>query len=166
MLRQICSGISNRLSGGRICIWWRITAGFFIRCFVIGCGNAGDGIRGEISVMGQCTKKPLLSEVEFCTVFSNMIQNAVEEVKRQQEKKKYIKVKIKQGNQYLSITVKNSSKLLWDRKEKDLTTVKKDKKNHGIGIGNIIETAEKNGGSFELTGDGTEVTAILLLPYS
>ncbi len=116
--------------------------------------------------MGQCTKKPLLSEVEFCTVFSNMIQNAVEEVKRQQEKKKYIKVKIKQGNQYLSITVKNSSKLLWDKKEKDLTTVKKDKKNHGIGIGNIIETAEKNGGSFELTGDGTEVTAILLLPYS
>ena len=95
-----------------------------------------------------------------------MIQNAVEEVKRQQEKKKYIKVKIKQGNQYLSITVKNSSKLLWDKKEKDLTTVKKDKKNHGIGIGNIIETAEKNGGSFELTGDGTEATAILLLPYS
>ncbi len=120
----------------------------------------------DISVMGQCTKKPVLSEVEFCTVFSNMIQNAVEEVKRQQEKKKYIKVKIKQGNQYLSITVKNSSKLLWDKKEKDLTTVKKDKKNHGIGIGNIIETAEKNGGSFELTGDGTEVTAILLLPYS
>jgi len=44
--------------------------------------------------------------------------------------------------------------------------VKRDKKNHGIGIGNIIETAEKHGGSFELTGDGTEATAILLLPYS
>ena len=119
----------------------------------------------DISVIGQCTNKLAINDVDFCTVFSNVIQNSVEEIKRQQGKHCYLKVKIQQGSQYLSLEVKNSSKLVWNKNDIKLTTAKKDKKNHGLGLENIRETVAKNGGRFEFSGDGREVTAKIILPY-
>lgn len=120
----------------------------------------------EITVTGKCIDKPAVTDVEFCTIFSNVIQNAVEEIHRQNGNKKYIKVKVQQGKQYLSIIVKNSSKLIWNETDKKLSTSKVDKKNHGIGLENVRETVKKNGGRFELSGDGKEVTATIILPYN
>lgn len=119
----------------------------------------------NVSVFGQCSKKVAISDMDFCTIVSNILQNAVEEVKRQKEDNRYIKVKLQEGEQYFSINIKNSSKFVWQGTEKKIETVKKDKKNHGIGLENARETIRKNHGSLKLSGDGKEVTAIVILPY-
>ncbi len=118
----------------------------------------------KVSVTGQCSKEFMISQMEFCTVFSNIIKNAIEEVKRLSEKEKYIKVKILQRKQCIIINVKNSSSLKNNGHEIELKTSKKDKRNHGIGLKNIVETVEKNKGKFTLVGDGKEAVAELILP--
>lgn len=119
----------------------------------------------HISVSGQCTKEFSLNKMEVCTIISNIIKNAVEEIERlQTETEKYIKVKIVQRKQCIVITVKNSSQLIKTQGIEEVKTVKIDKKNHGIGLKNIMETVQRNGGSFILTGDGKEAVAELILP--
>lgn len=118
----------------------------------------------EVSVAGQCSKELKISNMELCTVFSNILKNAVEEVERLLEGEKHIKVKILQRNRCVVINVKNSSNLVKKSVDDHIKTVKKDKDNHGIGLKNIMETVERNDGSFVLTGDGKEAVAELILP--
>lgn len=117
----------------------------------------------EVSVIGQSSKQLAINDVEFCKIFSNIIQNAVEETNRQEGKRRYIRVKIQQGNDCLSVTVKNSSNLVWEG-ERKLVTSKNDKINHGIGLENVTETVMHNHGNFEFNGNGKEVTATVILP--
>ncbi|MBO5372891.1 MAG: GHKL domain-containing protein [Lachnospiraceae bacterium] len=115
----------------------------------------------KISVIGKCSDNLPVSDMDFCTIFSNLIKNAVEEVKKQKEENRYIKVHIRQGKQNLSITIINSSQKVLDKEM--VKTSKKDKRNHGIGLKNVKAVIEKNGGIFKLYGDGKEVTAEVIL---
>lgn len=115
----------------------------------------------KISVIGKCPGDLPISDMDFCTIFSNLIKNAIEEVKKQKEENRYIKVHIRQGKQNLSITIINTSQKVLDKET--VKTSKKDKRNHGIGLKNVKAVIEKNGGTFKLFGDGKEVTAEVIL---
>ena len=99
--------------------------------------------------------------MELCTIFSNIIQNAVEELKRQEKKEKYIKVIVKQGRHFVSVKVANSSDYMWNEKNE---TRKKDKRNHGFGLENVKEAIGRNGGEISFLADGKEVSVEVILP--
>lgn len=119
--------------------------------------------KAEIMVIGKCKSSPSVSSVDLCIIFSNLIKNALESLERENLKEKYIHVNIKPGRQHLMIEIKNSSHALIGENDKKVKTQKADAKNHGIGLFNVRETIEKNGGTFSLSGDGKEVTAKVIL---
>lgn len=116
-----------------------------------------------VSIIGRVTSQPDINDVDFCIIFSNLLNNAVEEVERTVCLVPYIKIEIKTGSLYLMITIKNSSTALIEKEELKVPTKKQDKKNHGMGLKNVRETIERNRGSFSLEGNGEEVSAKVML---
>lgn len=117
----------------------------------------------SISLVGKIMAKPDISDVDFCTIFSNLLSNAVEEVKRTPCINPYIKIEIRTGKVYLMITIRNSSTVLIDDCEQNTMTKKQDKRNHGIGLRNVREAVCRNNGSFSLESNGEEVSAKVIL---
>ena len=117
----------------------------------------------SISLVGKIMAKPDISDVDFCTIFSNLLSNAVEEVKRTPCINPYIKIEIRTGKVYLMITIRNSSTVLIEDCEQNIITKKQDKRNHGIGLRNVRETVCRNHGRFSLEGNGEEVSAKVIL---
>lgn len=117
----------------------------------------------SISLVGKIMGKPDISDVDFCTIFSNLLSNAVEEVKRTPCINPCIKIEIKTGKVYLMITIRNSSTVLIEDCEQNIITKKQDPKNHGIGLRNVRETVCRNNGRFSLEGNGEEVSAKVIL---
>lgn len=119
----------------------------------------------EIKVRGYLEEDLSISDVELCTIFSNIIQNSVEELKKQQNGRKYLEVKIHTGKQDFIIKVCNSAQGKKQRGKGNLTeTSKSDKKNHGIGLKNVRETVEKNKGIFQWQSEEEEFKVKVILP--
>lgn len=119
----------------------------------------------EIKVRGYLEEDLSISDVELCIIFSNIIQNSVEELKKQQNGRKYLEVKIHTGKQDFIIKVCNSAQGKKQRGKGNLTeTSKSDKKNHGIGLKNVRETVEKNKGIFQWQSEEEEFKVKVILP--
>lgn len=118
----------------------------------------------DIAVTGVCKSKLEINDVDFCIIMSNLLQNAVEEIFRLENKNRYIRIKVEQGKSFFRLEVRNSSKAVFTTDRKMPETQKEDKDNHGIGLMNIMETIERNQGKFELEGNGKEVRATIILP--
>lgn len=87
---------------------------------------------------------------DLCTIFFNLLSNAIEACEKQSYEKSeiYVKTYCYEGKIYIDI--KNSiSEYMDDKKEQRLETTKEDKKNHGFGIQNVKDTVKKYEGSFE-----------------
>ena len=118
---------------------------------------------GDVSVIGKLKEPPDISDVDFCIIISNLIKNAIEDIEREDLEEKYIRVHMKPGKNHVLIEIKNASRLCIEKGNLNMKTRKKDRENHGLGLINVRETVKKNGGTFELTGDGKEVTARVTL---
>lgn len=104
----------------------------------------------EISIEGYCVPEVSMSEMEFCTVVSNLFQNAVEALNRSEDAKPYLKVKFIRREDALRIIIKNSmneEQIILNKNHMPITT-KKNKEEHGIGLCNAKEVVEQNGGLF------------------
>lgn len=100
----------------------------------------------EIHVFGRWDNQMNISRSGICTICSNLLKNAVEEVNRCEENK-YIVVKFVKGKQYSQVEVSNSV----SKKYKNLSKWKpQEEKNHGYGLRNVREFVEKNNGSMEI----------------
>ena len=108
-------------------------------------------------------EQPDINDVDFCTIFSNLLSNAVEEVERTSCIDPYIKIEIKTGKIYLMITIRNSSTTIIDNGKGNVMTKKRDKENHGMGLRNVCEAVSRNKGKFSLEGNGEEVSAQVIL---
>lgn len=117
----------------------------------------------KILVTGQFTQPLNISESDFCTVFSNLIQNAAEEVKRQEVGERYICIDIKQGKNFYGVELKNSTNHTFPEGRGLFHTRKPDRKNHGFGLINVKEIIEKYEGEFIIKSTGNEFTAIVTL---
>ena len=104
----------------------------------------------KVIVRGEFGQKLNVSDMDIYIIFSNLFQNAVEEINRQ--KKGWLFVWVQSGKHYTEVVVQNSV-----RKKKILQTnglpctLKEDKKRHGIGLQNVKSVVERNGGTFEIT---------------
>lgn len=102
------------------------------------------------------SKVPVVFDVEdtdVCTIFSNIFQNAVEEITEHNINSPKIVITIHKGKEFVEYVVKNSISKDIDKTDINKNGLpkshKQDKRNHGIGMLNVKETVEKNHGSFE-----------------
>ena len=103
-----------------------------------------------ITVKGKCGDEIGISDVDLCTIVSNLVQNAVEGVNNIHVKDRFIKVEIKRGMGHLMIMIQNSLERGLQYKENGrIRTIKGDEKNHGMGITNVENAVIRNGGIFE-----------------
>ena len=102
-----------------------------------------------ISVQGYISEKISMDERELCILVSNMVKNAAEAL--QKIKDGYLWIKIREGEEFLYIEVKNSfqGEVVFDKKGMPISS-KKNRENHGIGTYNIIDIAKKNGGTYQI----------------
>ena len=102
-----------------------------------------------ISVQGYISGKISMDERELCVLVSNMVKNATEAL--QKIKDGYLWIKIREGEEFLYIEVKNSfqGEVVFDKKGMPISS-KKNRENHGIGTYNIIVIAKKNGGTYQI----------------
>lgn len=119
----------------------------------------------DVRITGCLAEEVSISDLELCTIFSNLIKNSVEELKKPGEGRKYLEVKVNSGQQAFQIEVSNSiSKQLKETKENLPETTKEDKKNHGIGLRNVKETIEKNHGTFQWKREESSFKTVVTLP--
>ena len=99
----------------------------------------------DISVEGYLGKLENISQMDLCTIFSNVLKNAAEAVKEIGD----IRISGKRGKQFAKLVIGNSCfSEVKISKEGLPETVKEDKQNHGFGIANMQRALQKNGGEF------------------
>lgn len=97
----------------------------------------------EVNVSGQVQTS--IDEMKLCTIYANLLQNAVEELQRC-EGAATLEIKFEQGEEFFQILIRNSLSKKQGKKRDKL-----DSKNHGIGLSNVRRTVETVGGNLELT---------------
>lgn len=119
----------------------------------------------KVSVTGFCDKKLAMSNMELCSVISNLLQNAVEALTSQQEGRKYLNIHMHTTEKNFSIEIKNSfaNKDIVFIKELPSTS-KEDKKNHGIGLKNVKRAVQKNKGLLKIEIKEREFFVNVILP--
>ncbi len=100
----------------------------------------------DVNVSGQIQTS--IDEMKLCTIYANLLQNAVEEVQRC-EGTAVLEIKFQQGTEFSQILIRNSLSKKQGQKRDKL-----DSKNHGIGLYNVKKTVEAVGGNLDLTKEG------------
>lgn len=90
-----------------------------------------------------------MSAIDICTIFSNMIDNAIEATS-QVDGQKWIRLSIKKHNKYLVICENNPCKQKLEIEDNSIKTTKTHGM-HGFGLVNIKETVDKYDGDMNLT---------------
>lgn len=105
-----------------------------------------------IDISGKFLSPLLLDSIDLCTIFSNLLQNAVEELIRKESG--YLKVCINSGKNFTEVIIENSVRKKVLLQDNGLPkTSKEDKKNHGIGMENVRKTVEKCSGKMEISSE-------------
>lgn len=91
----------------------------------------------------------VMDSVDICTLLANMIDNAIEAIEKGVNEKR-ICISFKRTEQFFSVSCANDclSDVIW--KDGVIETSKKDKRNHGFGIRNIVEVCDKYAGNMDI----------------
>lgn len=123
----------------------------------------------KVTIEGECLRKIKMSDVELCTVVSNLIQNATEALNQLDTSDKGLEIEFVHHKGYLLMRIKNTMlhKNIKYKGEKNIfITTKKNKEQHGIGIRNAEETLVKNGGTLKFDIKQNEFVAIAMIPVA
>ena len=105
--------------------------------------------KAKIIVNGKFCQKLNIPKMDVCTIFSNLIQNAVEEINKQEEG--WFQLQVQSGKQYTEVVIQNSvRKEVMLQKNGLPRTLKDDRKSHGLGLQNVKSSVEGNGGFFKI----------------
>ncbi len=110
----------------------------------------GDACRKQkmkISVEGKFPEHLHIPEVDLCVILTNGLQNAFEAASLCKEGE--ISVKVENRENFVTISIRNSTLQKPQRQGDGLATTKDDKRNHGIGTRNMADAARKSGGMVE-----------------
>lgn len=115
----------------------------------------------KVSVHGTLPVLHTISAMDLCTLFSNMLSNAIASVVQcdNTSSKLEINIRFSGGNSYFSIEMSNTAlpqNLTFKRKTID--------RNHGHGIQKIKDVIEKYDGRHEIKLEDTRVSIIVYLP--
>ncbi|MBO5303840.1 MAG: ATP-binding protein [Lachnospiraceae bacterium] len=105
-----------------------------------------------VEIIGRYTVKLAMEDIDVCTVFSNIFQNVLEAVEDDKNIKKNVEIYVRHGRSFVEYIIMNTFTMKNINQNSQngniLVTHKKDKRNHGIGLKNVKEIVEKNGGNF------------------
>ena len=103
-----------------------------------------------------------ITDFDLCTIFSNLLSNAVEACNRLQNSEKKVHIALKDLEDEVRIIFENPVEWEIDTDKIGTYTSKKDKKNHGFGIDNVRKTVEKYNGNIVMgIEDGKFRTVII-----
>ena len=118
----------------------------------------------QVAYEGKPAELSFMEHVDICTIFSNLVDNAMESC-RQVEGNRYLTIRYTQNENLLLVTLENSTKENQSLGEGELPeTTKEDKKNHGLGLGNVMEIVKKYSGEMEVKQEKYTFTVRLLFP--
>ncbi|WP_243858678.1 GHKL domain-containing protein [Dorea longicatena] len=86
---------------------------------------------------------------EIISLFGNLLDNAIEACEKINDKKRWIKIKIKKKNLLLYIEIANALEEMPKQIQKEFVSNKKDNGLHGYGMKNIQDIIKKYDGIFE-----------------
>ena len=98
---------------------------------------------------------------EIISLFGNLLDNALEACERIQDKKRWIKIKIKKKNHLLYIETSNAIKEMPVQNQKEFVSVKEDEILHGYGMKNIQDIVRKYDGIFRYKIYGEYLVCII-----
>lgn len=108
----------------------------------------------KVEIDGSLPVKTRMSEFDLCTILSNLLTNAIEACEKVNESSgRNIIILTEAYNEQIFISVKNTIVGNILVKGNHLITTKEDKKNHGIGSGNVENTVKKYDGIIEYQYD-------------
>lgn len=112
----------------------------------------------NISVYGKLPEISTVSPIDLCTVFSNLLSNAINAVNKCEETKKtWLEISFSSGKTYFSIEITNNVK-------PDSQDKRKNDRNHGYGISKIQDVIKKYTGNYEFKKLDDKVKVIVYLP--
>lgn len=121
-----------------------------------------------IKIIGRCPIRFDMEDTDVCTIFSNIFQNAVEEIMENKLENAKIIIKVQKGKSYAEYVIKNSMSAQINKENIDKNGLpkshKSDKRNHGIGMLNLKHTVEKNCGSFQWYQEENYFCVNIILP--
>lgn len=104
---------------------------------------------------------PEFDDVAFCTIFGNLIDNAIEAERKEEHKE--IRLSIELFGTYLKISIQNSISSPVLINGQIPKTSKSDKQNHGLGIQSVIDTVNQNNGAIDFyEQDGWLIADVLM----
>lgn len=105
----------------------------------------------QIFVDGNIPIMPFVDAMDWCKIFSNVVDNGIEALEKCEEDKRILQIQLKSNGHFFVIQVKN----LCDKKvsisEKGVISSKKDTYQHGFGLKNMESALKKYGGELKLT---------------
>ena len=109
------------------------------------------GAEKEITLrwMGKFPQHTNISDMDLCSLFSNLLKNALEATKNYEGDGKEVIVQIKKYSSSYFILVKNPCKNKPEKMENKFITSKNDKENHGFGMLNIEQIIKKYNGTIQ-----------------
>lgn len=100
-------------------------------------------------------------KAKLCTIYANLIQNAVEELCANDNEEGFLHIYFRQKEDSVRICVENS---IVRKDGQTLTTRKRDKRNHGIGLKNVSSAVHELGGDLVINHNDERFQIIVILP--
>lgn len=116
----------------------------------------------SVGIVGRIPPTLRIDNMDICTIFYNLFDNAFTASECSEKKSVEISVKLLEKN--LFFTIKNTIPHKIEIVDNILTTEKHDKGHHGFGSVNAVRCAEKNGGELIYKCSDTHFVAELILP--
>lgn len=117
----------------------------------------------RVKVTGEVKEALLIDYVTLCTIYANLLKNAIEEIGRVEKSVKKLEIDFSQGKFFLKIMIRNSIATKSREKKELLVSEKEDKKNHGIGLKNVKKAVKECGGEICFTCDNEVFIAEVIL---
>ena len=104
-----------------------------------------------------------IDDLEFCSVFGNLMDNAIEAERKVTEKKEII-IFVEEKMGYLRLEIQNKIEKSVLNENSSLNTTKKDTSSHGIGHKSVKRTMQKVGGALKYYETGDLFSAEAVFP--
>ena len=109
--------------------------------------SEAEKIGAQIKLSGRIPSECYVEAFDLCTIFANLLSNALEAVAKTDEKE--IEITIRYDEENIYICEENASAILPEHKNGRLLTQKEDKENHGFGLQNLKDSVLKYDGNVD-----------------